>query len=225
MNEQLKQKYDKIISIGSNCYIKIFLDYIKQQQETHFFDNIGSPMWSVYELLKNDFEDVFNFDDYSPELIMKGGSRIFTNTKYDLKFKHDLRETEMKNGKGGMGFLNFKEKYERRIKRFRDLLSSSNRILFIRFEEIRENRIVKICYNEKNRISELEYIKLFSEFLKTNFNDLKFNIVFISKNSKSNVDETYNIITIQENKKDKIKDYKMVGGQIENLLIQNLHLL
>ena len=105
MEEKLK-KYDKIISLGSNCYVKFFLKHIKYDQETYFFDNIGSPMWSVCELIKHNFEDVLNFNDYNSEIINKGCARIVTNTKYNLKFKHDLRD--LRAGCDGVEFVKFK---------------------------------------------------------------------------------------------------------------------
>ena len=221
MEEKLK-KYDKIISLGSNCYIKFFLKHIKYEQETFFFDNIGSPMWSVCELIKNNFDDVLNFNDYNSEMINKGCARIVTNTKYNLKFKHDLRD--LRTGSNGVEFVKFKETYDRRIKRFQDLLSSSeDNVLFIRFEEIKENRMINKSYDEKNKISELEYIKLFSEFITSNFPNLKFKIVFISKTWGNKVDEKNKVVIIKEVQK--INDYKMSSIQIADLLSHNVSLL
>lgn len=215
MNIQLSQKYDKIISLGSNCFIKIFLRHIKCEQETHFFDYIGCPMWSVYELIKNDFSDVFNIEEYRNEYTLIGLPKMVTNSRYNLKFNHDLS-----NFKFTDQFSEFKEKYKRRIKRFMDLLMSSENILFMRFEETKENRIIKEKYNEKNKISELEYIKLFSKFLRSNYPELKFKIIFISKTWFDNVDEENNIVTINEI--NKIHDYKIAGRQIEELLNNKL---
>lgn len=220
MEEKLK-KYDKIISLGSNCYVKFFLKHIKYEQETFFFDNIGSPMWSVCELINNDFDDVLNFNDYNSEIIIKGYARIVTNKKYNLKFKHDLRD--LTTGCNGVEFLKFKETYDRRIKRFQDLLSSEDNVLFIRFEEIKENRMINKSYDEKNKISELEYIKLFSEFITTNFPNLKFKIIFISKTWGNKVDETNKIVIVKEVQK--INDYKISSIQIADLLNYNLSLL
>jgi hypothetical protein len=219
--EELKKKYDKIISLGSNCYLKFFLNHIKYSQETYFFDYLGSPMWSVYELIKNNFDDVFNFDDYSSELIIKGHPRISTNMKYNLKFKHSLYD--LKTGRNGREFVKFKETYERRIKRFQELLSSSDNVLFIRFEEMKENRIINQSFNEKNKISELEYIKLFSLFITSNFPNLKFKILFISKTYPDNVDEENKIVIIKEVQK--IDDYRIAGGKITDLLNSKLSLL
>lgn len=220
MNILLSEKYDKIISLGSNCYIKLFLNHIQYEQETHFFDYIGSSMWSVCELIKNNFSDVFNTEDYKNEYTIIGLPKMVTNSRYNLKFRHDLSTDKFVSQ-----FTEFKEKYIRRIKRFQDLLMSSENILFMRFEETKENRIVNEKYNEQNKISELEYIKLFSKFLRSNYPELKFKIIFISKTWFDNVDEENNITTIHEMKKNKIDDYKIAGRQIEELLNNKILLL
>ena len=89
MNIPLSEKYDKIISLGCNCFIKFFLKHIEYEQETHFFDYIGCPMWSVHELIKNNFSDVFNIEEYKNEYTLIGLPKIVTNSRYNLKFKHD----------------------------------------------------------------------------------------------------------------------------------------
>ena len=48
----------KIISLGFNCFIKIFLNKMKIEQETQFFDWIGSSTWSIRLLLENHFDDL-----------------------------------------------------------------------------------------------------------------------------------------------------------------------
>jgi len=223
MNIILNGKYDKIISLGSNCFIKFYLRHIKYEQETHFFDYIGSPMWSVYELVKNGFSDVFNIDEYKNEYTIIGQPEIVTNSRYNLKFKHDLSTDKFK-------FLDqfdeFREKYIRRIERFQDLLTkSSESVLFMRFEEMMENRIVNCSYKEQNKISEYEYIKLFSQHLRSNFPQLKFKIIFISKTRNDEVDDENNIVTIREIATNKITNYLSAGRLIKELLNNKLLLL
>lgn len=220
MNILLNEKYDKVISLGSNCFIKFYIRHIKHEQETHFFDYIGSPMWSVYELVKNGFSDVFNIDEYKNEYTIIGQSEIVTNSRYNLKFKHDLSTDKFKFL---VQFDEFKEKYSRRIKRFQDLLmSTSESVLFMRFEEMKKNRIVNCEYNEQNKISEYEYIKLFSQYLRINFPELKFKIIFISKTKNDDVDDENNIITIREIETSKITNYLSAGRLIKELLNNKL---
>ena len=55
MDTYLKLTFDKVISIGSNCYPKCFIQASLYGGETEFFDYIGTSMWSINELLVNDF--------------------------------------------------------------------------------------------------------------------------------------------------------------------------
>jgi len=180
-------------------------------------------MWSVYELVKNGFSDVFNIDEYKNEYTIIGQPEIVTNSRYNLKFKHDLSTDKFK-------FLDqfdeFREKYIRRIERFQDLLTkSSESVLFMRFEEMMENRIVSCSYKEQNKISEYEYIKLFSKHLRINFPQLKFKIIFISKTRNDEVDDENNIVTIREIATNKITNYLSAGRLIKELLNNKLLLL
>jgi hypothetical protein len=88
---------------------------------------------------------------------------------------------------------------------------------------MKENRIINQSFNEKNKISELEYIKLFSLFITSNFPNLKFKILFISKTYPDNVDEENKIVIIKEVQK--IDDYRIAGGKITDLLNSKLSLL
>ena len=48
------KNFDDIISLGNNCYPKMYLErYLNIKKEYDFFDYIGTPMWSIVKLLKN----------------------------------------------------------------------------------------------------------------------------------------------------------------------------
>ena len=64
MEKILKNKNIKIISLGSNCYNKIYLNKIGIKRETNYFDYIGTSMWAINELfIMNKFKDVFSNKD------------------------------------------------------------------------------------------------------------------------------------------------------------------
>ena len=92
----------------------------------------------------------------------------------------------------------------------------------MRFEEMKKNRIVNYSYKEQNKISEYEYIKLFSKYLRSNFPQLKFKIIFISKTRNDEVDDENNIITIREIATNKITNYLSAGRLIKELLNNKL---
>ena len=48
---------NQVISLGSMCFVKLFLNKINKNQETHFFDWIGTSVWSIRLALENNFED------------------------------------------------------------------------------------------------------------------------------------------------------------------------
>lgn len=172
----------KIISLGYDCTIK--MTWCKNQ-ETHFFDYIGSSMWSINKLLQNKFEDSLNLDLFKNIEILNGMYSM-TNKKYYLRFHHDFKFTAQIGQVKKMTMRipeeikdNFVEKYTRRINRFYDLLNGNEKVLFIRKEEDL-NRIKYPEYNEYIKYSEIYYIKQFIKIIQEKFPKLKFKIIFIS---------------------------------------------
>jgi hypothetical protein len=135
--------FDKyiLLSLGSNCNVKKYLDKIRPNNPTQFFDYIGTSMWGINELIANDFTDMFNINDFeSIKTNIKYGD-IITNKKYYLRFLHDLKNINFNKPKilnynnnihicKASNFIECQHKYERRSERFIELLHSSNKILF-----------------------------------------------------------------------------------------------
>ena len=53
-----------LISLGYNCNIKKYIDSIRLNNPTHFFDYIGTSMWGINELILHNFTDIFNINDF-----------------------------------------------------------------------------------------------------------------------------------------------------------------
>jgi hypothetical protein len=183
--------FNKILSLGSNCYVKMFLGSIKYSSETNFFDYIGSSMWSINELLKNDFNELFEggMNNFEKKKIMNTGDKyILTHKKYHLRFKHEFKQkfNIPINDKINLeDFNKTKEKYERRKERLYEILNDKQTLLFIRYEEDFKNKV--IYYEDKK--SEIEYIYEFIEIIKQKFPLKKFCILFLShtmENDKPN---------------------------------------
>jgi hypothetical protein len=88
MNE-IKKKYT-CVSLGSNCFIKKYLSTISNQ-ETHFFDYIGAPMWAINEIVESDFvANMYDQKDYDI-LVTKRNDKLVVHKKYFLVFQHDLQ--------------------------------------------------------------------------------------------------------------------------------------
>lgn len=215
----LKKYNGKIISLGSNCYVKIFLnDILKYKDETQFFDYIGSSMWSINELIKNNFDNLFNIDNFEKKQILYSGDKyIFTNNQYYLRFKHDIKQNyySSNNDLKKNDFIELEKKYNRRKERFIKLLNNDDdNILFIRYEEDNFNRV--LYYTDKKK--EIEYIKEFIKLIKK-----KVLFIFLSHTTtdETNIDDN-NILII---KIEPIRIWTEAGDKINNILLQNKELI
>uniref|UniRef100_A0A6C0E1T5 Papain-like cysteine peptidase n=1 Tax=viral metagenome TaxID=1070528 RepID=A0A6C0E1T5_9ZZZZ len=216
MNKFLKS-FDKIISLGSNCYIKMFLDSHLKKEETQFFDYIGTSMWSINELIKNDFQGLYDYKNFEKKHILnKGDKYIFTNNLYYVRFKHDFNQNFSSNVndiKEDKKFLEFVNKYKRRQKRFMEILNSKENILFIRYEEDNKDRIK--YYEEKD---EIEFIYEFMKILKTINPNKKFFFILLS-HEKSLEDKDNNLFVVKIN--DPVKIWTEAPNKIKNTLLEN----
>jgi len=188
-----------IISLGYNCSIKIYIKSINDQ-ETHLFDWIGSPMWGINKLINDNF-DLFNIDDYGLiEIFITDApdKYIFSNKKYYFKFIHDLPtgmtldKTILHANKNGElikinYYQQFKSKYERRIERLNTLLNSTNSIVFLRLEEVLINKKIHDEYINYYSKPEIEHVKEFINIIKDKYPNLKFKLIFISTSNKTEI--------------------------------------
>ena len=176
LNPSLKTALEQFecISLGVDCSLKMFIQTCIKSNPQFPFDYCGTPMWAIVQLIKSQFE---NFTT------THGSTNI--NKILNIRFVHDAV------GK------NFICKYNRRICRFNQAISSPDTpLVFFRKEEIMQNP----NYPHYN-IPELEYVKQFSECLKTEYlktkGNLKFYIFFFTKNHATHYLEDYNIFVIQ----------------------------
>lgn len=181
----------KLVSLGWSCYPKSLIKKLNDQ-ETHFFDWIGSSTWGIIKLLNNDFKNIFNYENYFIHkpfpIFIEHDKNYICNKEYYLRFNHDKNfyENEKK-------WTIFKEKYSRRINRFLKLLKSDDNLLFIHLEEntIRFKypiyKEIKKYYpkNEKNyhiEQSKIEQnrVKEIVKIIKTKYNKHNFKIIYFS---------------------------------------------
>jgi hypothetical protein len=137
MDIYFNSKFNKILSLGSNCYPKFFIGRILKPVygQTELFDYIGTSMWAINMLLLNDFAGLTDIQLFDILPILEGEEPIVTNTKYYMRFIHDLKKVSDSES------VEFQEKIKRRIQRFKENMSSFDRILFIRRQEIQKGRI------------------------------------------------------------------------------------
>ena len=144
------------ISLGSSCSIAYQLQLLNLKKESLPFDWVRTPNISfVLQLIQNNFlgflddlehikdENKFPFiEDYDGindnfDTIIDKNTKIYKN-KY-LGFYHDFKD--------GISLEEIKEKYDRRIKRFYDIIK--NKCIFIRDEIKFKESNIKI-YNQLN---------------------------------------------------------------------------
>ncbi len=178
----------KMISLGFNCYIKIFLNKMKIEQETQFFDWIGSSTWSIRLLLENNFENLLQKENLKYlQTIQKENEYVWTDELYYLRFKHDFEQTHLKETKQitHQEWKEVKDKYERRKDRFIQILQEYEKnqkpLLFIRLQEDFDERIYldhHILIQKEDEINDLLWI---SNWIQNQYPNLIFKIIFISR--------------------------------------------
>jgi thermostable 8-oxoguanine DNA glycosylase len=161
------------ISLGYSCYPAMFITKVGVADltfyERHVFDWLGTSMWSICKLIENDFADFISSKDVLVNRKHNIDSDTFhiTNSENNVIFSHDFNylENVTENDVNKV-----REKYDRRIERFKQMLVSDKKIVFIRLERWNSNFINFPEYNITE--SETFYVKKFSSLLKekgTNF--------------------------------------------------------
>lgn len=172
----------KIISIGGWCGVAIELKTTTKINEISYpFDFNRTTMKGVVDLIKTDFKDFFKVTCHRE------------NDKIGV-YSNDDKFAYYTVANGDPNDPQVQTKMARRVERFKDLLSSSERLVFIR----------AVTGNYLNE--ELMYLDNFNDCLKNSYPDLEFDIHFINHSEES----------FQKN-----KDIKKLY-QINNLHIWNI---
>ena len=219
-------KFDDVSSLGYNCYTKLYFNSLKMDKETQFFDYIGTSVWSIIELLENDFDGIFDKSNYKIMNIMKTGDDQFlvVNEKYFIRCKHEFKKTldrkfdpeilhEYEIDKEELE--DFIEKMKRRKERFMNMFASNNSLLFIRYEEDPTGRYDLKQYDEKFNISYMDNLKILSDMFKKINPEKKITILDIShRHDKTEYIKEYEIIKIRMRKR--IDHWKKAVVEFEN---------
>ena len=140
----------QIVSLGHYCYPKwIIRDRKEYETATNVFDWINSFYFkNLIECVSNNFED-FTKTGLSPIDPLNTGieheSNIIYNLKYNFRFPH-----EKENDCFDTEYDSFKDKYNRRILRFKSFATQDNNFLFTRYYQSGQ-------YNMKKEILEEDY--------------------------------------------------------------------
>jgi hypothetical protein len=201
----LKEGFDNIVSLGSTCYPKLFIkEHLKPASgETQLFDYCGTSMWSINALIRADFAGILS--DLSCIPITDNLRSVVTNTKYYIRFLHEY--TCVRQALTPLS----KERMERRVARFKKLLTGSNRILFVRYQENAEGRIV---YHEHPN-TEFEEIGIFIDLVKSTYGCKNVTVIYINLDQEG-WNETHDILSV---KIDSLRcDHKIIPAKIKAVL-------
>jgi len=204
------------VSLGYTCHPSMFITALgfqdKKFYERYVFDWVGSPMWSICKLIEEDFSDLNTKELFVYKNHFTGKEESYiTNTKYNIIFAHDYHNTMT-----DVHHKEIKEKYDRRISRFKNLLSSGKPILFIRAERDRPRLINFPEYG----ITEPEkfYVEKFSKMMRDR--GVPFKILYFTSSYPRGWDPVNKICYVQFKKKD--PDISVTGDQIMEICKANL---
>lgn len=234
------EKFDDVSSLGYNCYTKLYFNSKKMDQETQFFDYIGTSVWSIIDLLKNDFDGMFDKSNYKILNVMKSGDNQFlvVNEKYFIRCKHEFKKTL--DRKFDPEILNeyeinkeelddFIEKMKRRKERFMNMFTNNKSLLFIRYEEDPTGRHDLKQFDEKFNLSYIDNLRILSDMFKK-INPVK-KIVILNISHRHDITEhikEYGIIKLRmrkriDNWKKCVEDFEKVFSN-EQKFIENLEI-
>lgn len=134
--------YDAIFSLGHLCLAAIQLRKNNLRPFAGVFDWVGSPTLPyVNRLLQNQFADFLNPHYLKPIKYLSQWDLYVLDEHYNIGFNHDFKTDKNTLTHLG-GYPEVKEKYDRRIQRFLEKMTTSQRILFVRtegtFDEVKE---------------------------------------------------------------------------------------
>ena len=169
-------------------------------------------MWSICKLIEEDFADLNTKEFFVYKNHFTGKEESYmTNTKYNIIFAHDYQYTMTDDH-----HKDIKEKYDRRIKRFKDLLSSGKQILFIRVERDRP----RLIHFPEYGITEPEkfYVEKFSRMMKSR--GVSFKILYFTTSNPRGWDPVNRICYVHFKKKN--SDISVTADEIMNIFKANL---
>lgn len=182
------------VSLGYNCHVKVLIDRLGEMERKGYprlpFDWLGTPMYSICDMLEGNFEDFTNDAFFKVERRKKHmDTEFLTNTKYDFCFVHDYGK-DLKNI--SMTQLDkTEEDYKRRIQRWHDeVIKSGRHIVFFRLEQLTEER-THYLHEKPERF----HVERFCSWAKEK--GMKFHVIWFSQTAmEKSYDKEHHIITL-----------------------------
>lgn len=180
------------ISLGYNCFVRVYFQEFLKATARFPFDWAGTPMWAVCELMDSDFAEFVARDRLTPRKRFTDSEELFlTNTRYNMVFQHDYGKDPTAIPRDT--YTRVTEEYERRLQRWRDALAGTQPLLFFRLEMPERSRIE---YEGSTRPkTEMEYLWEFTEKLKAR--GTNYHIIYITHTQPQGYDAARKIISLQ----------------------------
>lgn len=132
--ENIKGNYDAIFSLGDLCLTAIQLRENNLRPFSGVLDWVASPsLGTVNRLLQNRFSNFLDPSNLKPIKYVSQWDLFVLDEVNNIGFNHDFKTDKNTLTHLG-GYPEVKEKYDRRIQRFLEKMSTSQRILFVRTE-------------------------------------------------------------------------------------------
>lgn len=130
--------YDEVVSLGERCQGAIQIEHNGLRKLAYPFDWLVSPVESVAAFIINEGTHFLDPDKLLYNGVYPGNPPYYhvIDTHYGFELYHDLKGPEDRANYDAV-----KAKYDRRIKRFFDLLRSNKRVLFVRTRITRDETV------------------------------------------------------------------------------------
>ena len=122
------RRYDTVISVGAACFVPAALKDLKLRDFSGPFDwMFGSDVLTRLNIIYNEFENYFNFDDF--EYVAENpdnGKSTYRNNRTGIVYNHDFEPGEFKDS-----FPPIADKYSRRTSRMLSYLNGGYNVLLV----------------------------------------------------------------------------------------------
>ena len=165
--------YDRLVSIGHSCNNALQLQILGIKQETLPFDWVICTPDIILDCVENGFDNYTNFETSLPYKsdVFNINSKCTDDLRrnyYGMRFNHDTEDTDEQ----------LIAKYTRRAERFKAILNSKEKVVFVFSAEVcifRHDLYTKQAFYHA-------FIVKFSDTLVRLFPDLNFHIIAINLN-------------------------------------------